>query len=70
MRSQPVNHREVARQLRYLYLRRSLLDAAIQLLEKVIRLRKQRPRVVLKKSPAIAGKITGKHLLRKIRSAA
>jgi hypothetical protein len=38
-------NREEASRLRYLYFRRSRLDAAIHLLEQVIRLREKRPPV-------------------------
>jgi hypothetical protein len=43
-------HREVTCQLRYLYSRRSRLDAAIRLLEQVVMLRRQRPAIAEKKS--------------------
>jgi hypothetical protein len=45
MSSQPRTHREDS-SLRYLYFRRSRLDAAIRLLEQVIRLREKRPPII------------------------
>ncbi|MGO9258069.1 MAG: hypothetical protein ACLQU1_17410 [Bryobacteraceae bacterium] len=50
MRSQHARTREEASRLRYLYFRRSRLDAAIRLLEQVIRLREKRPPMIAVKS--------------------
>jgi hypothetical protein len=43
MSSERATTQKVGSRLRYLYFRRSRLDAAIQLLEEVIRLREKRP---------------------------